>query len=382
MPARATAFLTLLALQAPALASPASAQVVIHDVTGEVQFRDLTFKLPGPGWLRVTSTDQPAPADLIRFGRGDPLHSRELLIATSEAPSTLSNPEVVAFHVQAEKKALEGRPVQDYQNSTRTIAGASYTSSSWRVVQDGRGIVADVTDVVWVPSDFQGRGRYYFAEMLDAHSPSMSPAPLDDLDALVASFQTQELGGVLFVDKPDDPAAPRLPEISNGNGISGYVDGEYSMQTLPDGPSSWLVRPGAPGTHSHALTAVDVHLVGGDDPSQIVYVGCRWTVSGDTNSGYRLGIQPLRGLFSLQRMDKGSVTQLVGWRNSDAIHPGLDANHLELLCAGNTISAAINGTPLAIVRDATYLEGLTMLEVFGQGGPMEARFSGLTISAH
>jgi hypothetical protein len=113
-----------------------------------------------------------------------------------------------------------------------------------------------------------------------------------------------------------------------------------------------------------------------------VYVGCRWTVSGDTNSGYRLGIQPLRGLFSLQRMDKGSVTQLVGWRNSDAIHPGLDANHLELLCAGNTISAAINGTPLAIVRDATYLEGLTMLEVFGQGGPMEARFSGLTISAH
>jgi hypothetical protein len=90
----------------------------------------------------------------------------------------------------------------------------------------------------------------------------------------------------------------------------------------------------------------------------------------------------LQGRFSVQREDQGSVVQLVGWRSSDAINQSLDANHLELLCAGNTIAVAINGTPVASVRDTKYLDGLTMLEVSAQGGPMEARFKNLTVAAH
>jgi hypothetical protein len=142
------------------------------------------------------------------------------------------------------------------------------------------------------------------------------------------------------------------------------------------------MRPVALGSHAHTLTSVDVHLVSGDDPAQIVYVGCRSTGAGDTLSGYRLGIQPLRGLFSLQRQDNAKLTQLVSWRNSDAVHQSLDANHLDLLCAGSVVAVAINGTPLATVFDRTHVDGLAMIEVASPNGPMEARFSNLTITAH
>jgi hypothetical protein len=113
-----------------------------------------------------------------------------------------------------------------------------------------------------------------------------------------------------------------------------------------------------------------------------VYLGCRWSGTGDTQSGYRVGIEPLRGRFSLQRVDNRKITFLVAWRDTDSIHAGLDGNHVELLCAGNTIGVAINGTPLATVRDRTYLDGLTELAAVAQGGPMEARFGRLMVVAH
>jgi hypothetical protein len=122
-------------------------------------------------------------------------------------------------------------------------------------------------------------------------------------------------------------------------------------------------------------------VLSGDTPSQIVYVGCRWTGTNDTQSGYRVAIEPLQGRFSLQRVDNRKVTVLVDWRDSDAIHRGLDGNHVELLCAGSTIGVAINGTPLASVRDRTHPEGRAELAAGSQGGPMEARFANLTILA-
>jgi hypothetical protein len=244
------------------------------------------------------------------------------------------------------------------------------------------GPVSDFAQVVWVPSDFGTRGRFFWAALIDGHSPSMSPAPLDDLDALVASFQTQELGEVLFVDKPDDADAPKLPTVSNPDlGQAGYVDGEYAIQTVQDASSGYQVSPAAPGIHAHAVTSADIRVLSGDDRSQIVYLGCRWTGTNDTQSGYRVAIEPIQGRFSVQRVDSRKVTLLVDWRDSDAIHRGLDANHVELLCAGSTIGVAINGTPLASVRDRTHVEGRTELAARSQSGPMEARFANLTISA-
>jgi hypothetical protein len=378
IPARALAFSTLLALLAPALTSPAAAQIVIHDVSGEVQFRDLTFKLPGPGWQRIVNPDQRSTA--LRFGRGDALHALELQVGSVEGATTLSNRELIEAYTQAVKKDVDDLHGREFQNGTRTIAGASYTAYSWRVVPD-TGPVSDFTELVWIPSDFGARGRYFWAALIDGHSPSMSAAPLDDLDALVASFQTQDIGEVMFVDKPDDPDAPKLATLSADFGQSGYVDGEYAIQTTQDGPSSYQVSPTAPGVHAHAVTSADIRVLSGDDTSQTVSLGCRWSGTNDTQSGYRVAIEPLQGRFSLQRVDNRKVTLLVDWRDSDAIHRGVDGNHVELLCAGSTIGVAINGTPLASVRDRTYAEGRAELAASSQRGPMEARFANLTISA-
>ena len=115
-------------------------------------------------------------------------------------------------------------------------------------------------------------------------------------------------------------------------------------------PAAWL-----PAVYADAALAVDAHQEG-ESQGRYLSDGCRNQL--DSNAHYRFVVVPNTKQFVLERWDGDTAVTLIPWEVSPAVRPGDQTNRLELSCAGSTIAASLNGTPLASVQDSTYREGL------------------------
>jgi hypothetical protein len=133
---------------------------------------------------------------------------------------------------------------------------------------------------------------------------------------------------------------------------------------------------------SNVTIGVDARLVGPTE-RRYVAVGCR-AGSGGGPGFYRLSVAPDRGAFSLDRQDAAGIVTLTRGSDVPAIRRGNESNRLELTCLGATITAAVNGSEIASVQDATYTDGWLGLNTGNLPdvtGPTEARFDNLTVVA-
>ena len=112
-------------------------------------------------------------------------------------------------------------------------------------------------------------------------------------------------------------------------------------------------------------------------------VGCRFNSDRTGNRGYRLRVEPAAGLYRLVREDGTRDAFLRRDSLSPAIRRGNDSNRIEITCAGNTITAAINGTVVATVQDSTYASGALVIGVGARASGLtsEARFDNLLVTA-
>jgi hypothetical protein len=151
------------------------------------------------------------------------------------------------------------------------------------------------------------------------------------------------------------PFTPVLPESSDPRFQASYVDGEYQIARL--GASSGVVPVvDVPGSYGNGVIDVNVRLIG-DASRQVAGVWCRRTGDIASPRGYRLLVSPGNGLFTLERVDNGQRVALADPQPSGSILTGNQTNQLELSCDGATLTAAINGTVVASVADATYQAG-------------------------
>jgi hypothetical protein len=193
---------------------------------------------------------------------------------------------------------------------------------------------------------------------------------------------TQLVGGVLFADNFDDPAAGRLSKTSPSPAqyTRGYVDGEYRIAKVDP---TYNRAPGVavPGTHGNLSIAVDARVVGSTE-SAYASLTCRGQ-STPSSSHYRFTVVPGEGEFSLSRWDNGTEIRLVDDQWSPTIKMGNVTNRLTLLCAGRTIAARINDTWVASLQDDTYLEGpaqLLMGAFSGSSATPDVRFDNLVVT--
>jgi len=178
-------------------------------------------------------------------------------------------------------------------------------------------------------------------------------------------------GAVLFSDNFDDLNAPNFPLTSTGPDQSqGYIDGQY--QVINGKPSGGVSITVPRGPYSNSSIAIDARIFGGPD-TRSVYVECRDT----SPAKYSLEVSPVKQTFRLARFDATKNVTLAS-QTSTAIHLGDAVNRLELSCVGPTISASINGTPVASVQDATYTSGQTLFGL--NGGGSTARFDNLVVT--
>ena len=184
-------------------------------------------------------------------------------------------------------------------------------------------------------------------------------------------------GEVLLQDDFKDPDKGRLPRESDqpSRYRRGYDGGEYVIRKL-DPQWSGLLAAELPGSYDNATIAVEVRLVG-ESRGRFIALGCR---AGDAGH-YRLTVGPANGAFVLSRWDGAKETPLVPAQLSPAIRRGNETNRLELACAGDTISATINGTPVASAQDGAYREGGMWIGAEETPSPpvAEARFVNLTV---
>lgn len=210
-------------------------------------------------------------------------------------------------------------------------------------------------------------------------------------DRVTGAEQTVAAGGsgsvehrVLLRDDFQNVDAGLLPNASSdpSRHLRGYADGEYFIRQVdPAIATVWLAGPSQ--RLPDALLAVDAR-VEGEPAGQIIYIYCRTSGTGDTFVGYRLGVTPAAGTFTLRRYDpKGTNVILAGPAESSAIARGNDVNRMALGCAGRTISAEINGELVAAVQDGTYKEGLFSVGTArGAAGVLpDARFDNLVVLA-
>ena len=191
------------------------------------------------------------------------------------------------------------------------------------------------------------------------------------------------VGDVLIVDHFDGRSARQLPESAPVAFVDvGYTGGEYKirieLEYQSGSETDYFAGPSS--LFANVRAAVDGHLWGGVE-SRRFGVGCRATAPNGHLSGYFLAVTPALGQFSLSRLDAGDPTVLVGPQASLAVERGAKANHLELTCAGETVTARINNSEVASVLDGRYSIGAVMLFAGRDRAlSVEARFRDLVVS--
>jgi hypothetical protein len=190
--------------------------------------------------------------------------------------------------------------------------------------------------------------------------------------------------GVLAADSFDNPATGLLPRASArpNDYVFSYDGGEYVINkinaSLPAAPIVFLTD-----TFENTVIAVDVRFTG-EVASRYAFVVCRDQSSGGLARQYRASVVPEGRRLVLSRWDDGNQRVLSEARDDAAIHTGNAKNRLELRCAGQKVSASVNGKVIATADDLTYnrgSHGVGAGTFSGVDGVLEARFDDLEVRA-
>jgi hypothetical protein len=189
-----------------------------------------------------------------------------------------------------------------------------------------------------------------------------SPAPPGSALLAAPTGAPPPSGAVLKADNASDPAARILPQpaMPPDGWTVGYVGDEYQIATTAPATGPAQSVPVA-GSYNDVTVSVDARLTARSDASTLVRVGCRRGVSGDSSTYYELFVAPNVGQWKLVRSDPGGFVSLAGAQTvSTALISGAKL-HLQLTCAGSTITASIGGQQVASVQDGTYKTGRVFL---------------------
>jgi hypothetical protein len=158
-----------------------------------------------------------------------------------------------------------------------------------------------------------------------------------------------------------------------------YLNGEYQVVGAdPNAVDGTSVTTDA--TFGNMKVAVDAR-VDGDTNNTELGVVCRWA-AGNSPGGYELDVFPGSGAISLTKLRAGQRTNLLLLDQNPSVNPGGQSNHLELSCAGRTITASVNGTMVGSAEDPTFSRGSAGISIARAVNPgtVSVRFSNFMVT--
>jgi hypothetical protein len=365
-------------------ASPAAAQA---GRPGGVTFRDLSFQLAGGGWQHIES---PATAGVAptstSYTRAQDTHKLVFALFEIQAATdaqALGRDALVANIIDSIRQTdvanvaqVRAAHRQELADAVHIVTGTAYPVSRSRITVDGSPTATDGLYLLYFPPDFADRRRLVELAWVDTHPSSAEASDLSGLDGIVSSLSFRPLGDVILADDFSNAATGVLPNTPPSPPAfqRGYVDGEYMVRVEN---TEVVANVATKDEYADATIAVDAHTTE-ETPLAQVWLYCRRF--GSVPSGYRFRVEPATQRFSLDRVDKAQATTLVSFRTADVINSGTDVNHLELSCAGSTITGSINGQPVFSMQDATYSQGTLNIGASGPpDGAGEIRFANLAV---
>ena len=98
----------------------------------------------------------------------------------------------------------------------------------------------------------------------------------------------------------------------------------------------------------------------------------------ESGNGYYFMINA-NGYYAIFLGDEDGLTPLIDWERSDAIHDGIDSNHLQVMCYRDSLALYANGELVAETQDDTYDSGYAGLAVAASHNPVDVAFDNLSI---
>lgn len=145
-------------------------------------------------------------------------------------------------------------------------------------------------------------------------------------------------------------SSPKGVELGTENGI-------YRMFTLNEGYVWGLNQQ----EHTNVILEVDVTPLSTDAASSAFGVICRADKAND-GDGYYFMIKG-DGYYSISMGAGDTITPLVEWQPSKAIHAGIDKNRVRVICIDDALALYVNDQLLIETRDSTYSNGYAGLSI-------------------
>jgi len=157
-------------------------------------------------------------------------------------------------------------------------------------------------------------------------------------------------------------------------GKAGYLNGEYQI-LLKNTQDYTLVTPDLVLPSDYRIE-VDARQASSNASSYGLMFGLQF--SGNTYEGYQIIVYPTTQeyLLTKRNMD-GSVSELIDWTYSTAIHQGMGTNHLRVDRIGTVIYLYINDTLVTTFTDSSFTSSGRDAGVgafSGYSAPVDVRF--------
>lgn len=232
------------------------------------------------------------------------------------------------------------------------------------------------------PAGQIGLGVVTWAEPAEVYYDNVLIAtPAGVASSSLPSPRAPAAGDIVLADNFDNPSAGRLPKqaVDPTKVQLGYVGGEYVVKRL-DLSLTGGVGAALTDTPSDGTLAVDARIVG-DTDGRYVELRCRYRNNGA--DFYVMAVMPHDGVYQILRISGGRTVPPEVWRESAAIRRDNATNHLELTCAGSSLSASINGQKVLDLQDNSIPDGIFVIAAGNttqKPGLVEVRFDNLVLT--
>ena len=161
-------------------------------------------------------------------------------------------------------------------------------------------------------------------------------------------------GGTLFQDDFSGDQNCGWQEYSQGGTVVEINDGSLNMSTSQPG-QIWWTNPGR--EFDDVIISTQARQVSGPDDNAYGVI-CRYQ---DENNYYIFLISG-DGYYAIGKYQTGNdqiiyLTENGQYIQSEEIRQGADTNQIRASCIGNQLSLSVNGIPLTVVEDPTFVRG-------------------------
>jgi LPXTG-motif cell wall-anchored protein len=173
--------------------------------------------------------------------------------------------------------------------------------------------------------------------------------------ALAGAAPPAPQGEIVYADDFSDPAKSGLDDNVNATDYSRgfHAPGVYHLRLLNENDTRWSLFPGK--SYGRSTLEVDAWDNSDDFVGDISYgVVIRAT---DAQHFYALLIDPRESRYSVRKMEGGTWSDLLAWKDSTLISEDGGVNQIRVDAVDDTLTVYLNGELLDSVKDGAYAQG-------------------------